>query len=373
MTTESLLSLFTAKVAGVFGGEEFFGADFDTRLAADRRLSDAGLLGYHWPREYGGQAGTVADSAALDMVLADIGLSASLSPSRFGINLLGPALIAHGTDEQKGHFLPRILAVEDIWCQGFSEPEAGSDLAAVATTARRRDDDQFVVTGSKTWTTQAHRADLCFALVRTGDRDLHHRGLIMVLIPLRSPGVTITPIRQNTGQAELNTVFFDGVVVPPTHVLGEPGDGWAVARTMLAHERSYGQGARYGQYMAELAAAAGEVDAVDDNEARTMELHLSLADSADRLLAVSAMATLVSNIADSGGDLGTLPSAVKLWWSTTHQALMDTRLRAALAGMVDVPAIGEKWLASRAETIYAGASEIQLGIIAERRLGLPRD
>ncbi|WP_213454356.1 acyl-CoA dehydrogenase family protein [Rhizomonospora bruguierae] len=362
----------SSRLADLFGARTFFDADFDERLDADRALAAAGLLGYHWPTEYGGAGGTVQQTAALEALLAAIGLPTALSPSRFGVNLLGPALITHGSDEQKSTFLPRILAVQDIWCQGFSEPDAGSDLAAVATTATVQSDGQLVVRGSKTWTTQAHRADMCFALVRTGDPALRHRSLSMVFLPLHATGVQIQPIRQNTGRTEFNTIFFDDVLVPRTHLLGELGQGWNVAHTMLDHERSYGQSARYGYYIRELAQAFAELAEVELDEAQSIEHRLALAESADQLFAIQALSDLVLDASEGGEELGTLPSAVKYWWSTSHQHLLDTRMQIAFRGHSDATRRGEQWLASRAETIYAGASEIQLNIVAERKWGLPR-
>jgi alkylation response protein AidB-like acyl-CoA dehydrogenase len=352
-------------IAATLGGFERF-AD---RLEADRRLAAAGYLGYHWPEQFGGLGGSPTLAAILDAERAEVGIPASSSPSRFGINLLGPTLIVHGTPEQQHEFLPPILRAEATWCQGFSEPEAGSDLANVQCSARL-EGDALVLEGSKVWTTQAHEADWCFALVRTDPGAPRHRNLSFVLIDMRQANIEIQPLIQLTGQAEFSQVFFEGARVPLGNVVGAIGEGWKVAMTTLGAERTFAQLSRYRQYESELARIATMLKTTGA-ETRSAWLERYGHVRAD-LTGIRNLSYKITSLATAGEELGALTSVTKLWWSTTHQRLVDLGYEIAVETDLDVDFWYRLWLESRGETIYAGASQIQKNIISERMLGLPR-
>src|SRR5213594_1734374 len=205
------------------------------RLRAwQKTMHAAGYVGMDWPREFGGRGASI-----VEMVILYQEMAPAESPqfvNRGGISMLGPSLMRHGTPAQQKRFLLRILTAEEIWCQGFSEPNAGSDLASLQTRAVR-DDDHFVVNGQKVWTSMAHVADWCFLLVRTDPAAAKHKGISFVLVDMKTPGITIRPLRQITGEAEFNEVFLENVRGPAAHVVGKVNEGWGVAITTLAHER----------------------------------------------------------------------------------------------------------------------------------------
>jgi alkylation response protein AidB-like acyl-CoA dehydrogenase len=343
--------------------------DFDQRLEGDRRMAAAGYLGYSWPERFGGQGGTPTFAAILDEERALVGLDAARSPSRFGINLLGPTLMAHGTPEQQVEFLTPILRAEITWCQGFSEPDAGSDLANVKC-AGRIDGDRLLVTGTKVWTTQADRADWCFALVVTDPNAPRHKNLSMVLIDMRQPGIEIQPLIQMTGAAEFNQVFFDSAVVKRAHVIGEIGAGWRVAMTTLSAERTFAQLSRYRQYVLELDRIAELIRDFDDDAPPgwlTEFGHVRADISGIRNLSYK-----IASIATAGEELGTLSSITKVWWTATHKRLVDLGFAVASETGQDLDYWYPRWLEARGETIMAGSTQIQKNIISERLLGLPR-
>lgn len=345
---------------------------FEDRREVDRILAREGYIGYTWPTEYGGRGADPVHAMILDEELGRLNVPQSRSPSRFGVSLVGPALIRHGTPEQKARFLPRILAVEDIWCQGFSEPNAGSDLANVQTTAEDRG-DHLILNGGKIWTTQAQYADWIFVLARTDPQAPRHKNLSYLLVPMRQAGIEVRPLVQLTRESEFNQVFFRDVPVPKENVLGGLGNGWAVAMTTLASERSYGQTSRYRVYQEQLRRLAALVARTPDaglKAAWTAELGQLYAD----VEGIGDLGFKVVSLAQAGEDVGFLPSVTKLWWSETHQRLADLGFR--VASVVGDRAEQDDWtllfLQTRAETIYAGTSQIQRNIIAERILGLPR-
>jgi alkylation response protein AidB-like acyl-CoA dehydrogenase len=297
----------------------------------------------------------------------------SAAPARVAVvgeELLGPTLIAFGTPEQRRRFLPPIAAVEELWCQGYSEPGAGSDLAAVATAAAR-EDDEWVITGQKVWTSLAHVADWCFVLARTQPGSRRSAGLSYLLVPMRQPGVTVRPIRQLTGTSEFNEVFFDGARTGADLVVGEPGDGWRVARATLGFERgvaTLGQQIGFRRELSQLAADAQHTGAAADPLLRD-----KLARAWVGLEVMHAYAR--QPVTEAGAEA----SVMKLLWSRWHQALGELSME--VVGAASMVARGEPYdlsdwqrlyLFSRADTIYGGSDEIQRTIIAERVLGLPR-
>lgn len=342
---------------------------FADRLEADRLLAGAGYLSYSWPVEYGGRGGSPTLAAILDEERALAGIQAASSPSRFGINLLGPTLMAHGTPEQQLEFLPPILRAEITWCQGFSEPDAGSDLANVQCNAVV-EGDELVLSGSKVWTTLAHEADWCFALVRTDPKAPRHKNLTFVLVDMRQPGIEIQPLVQITGQAEFNQVFFDGARAKRAHVVGEIGGGWRVAMTTLGAERVFAQLSRYRQYVLQLDRVAALIRDAGADPPQEWLAELGRVRAA--LTGIRNLSYKIASVATAGEDLGSLASVTKLWWTTTHHGLVDLGYTVAAETGRDLDYWYPVWLEARGETIMAGSTQIQKNIISERMLGLPR-
>jgi alkylation response protein AidB-like acyl-CoA dehydrogenase len=340
------------------------------RVAWNRHLAAAGWTCLGWPPEHGGRGATLAQQVIFYEEYAR-----SRAPARVGYlgeELLGPTLIAFGTPEQQRRFLPPIAAVEELWCQGYSEPGAGSDLAAVSTTGYL-DGDQWVITGQKVWTSLAVEADWCFVLARTEPGSKRSAGLSYLLVPMRQPGVTVRPIRQLTGTSEFNEVFFDGARTDADLVVGEPGNGWRVARATLAIERgaaTLGQQVGFERELRRLVELARQTGASADPLVRD---RLGRAWIGLEAMRAHALRTL------AGGAGGTGPSELKLLWSRWHQDLgelaMDVRgapSMVARGAPYDLDDWQRLFLFSRADTIYGGSDEIQRTIIAERALGLPR-
>jgi alkylation response protein AidB-like acyl-CoA dehydrogenase len=349
---------------------------FAERLAWNRRLAAAGWTCLGWPSAYGGH-----DATLRQQVIFHEEYARSAAPARVAVvgeELLGPTLIAFGTPEQRRRFLPPIAAVEELWCQGYSEPGAGSDLAAVATSAVA-DGDQWVITGQKVWTSLAHVADWCFVLARTEPGSRRSAGLSYLLVPMHQPGVEVRPIRQLTGTSEFNEVFFDGARTDLRHVVGEPGDGWRIALATLAFERGVGmlgQQVGFRRELGELAELARRTGAGTDPLIRD---RLARAWIGLEVMRAYALDTL-EKPADGAtpGPAGVEPSVLKVLWSRWHQALgelaMDIRGAGSMTGTDagDLDAWQRLFLFGRAETIYGGSDEIQRNIIATRALGLPR-
>jgi alkylation response protein AidB-like acyl-CoA dehydrogenase len=343
---------------------------YEQRLAFNRRLAAAGWTGLAWPAEHGAGL-SLADQVAFHEEYASAAAPARVD--HIGETLVGPALIAFGTDEQQRRFLPPIRAVEELWCQGFSEPGAGSDLASVTTRARR-DGDEWVVTGQKVWTSLAQHADWCFLLARTSpvpEGGTRHAGLSMLLLPMRRPGVTVRPIRQLTGTSEFNEVFFDEASTPVSLALGGEGAGWRVATSILAGERgaaTLGQQIGFRRELDALVALARETGALDDPALRE---RLTRAYVGLSVLRSHTLATL-----SAGAIAGPDAAVIKLLWAGWHRGLGE--LAMAVRGAAGTLVRGEldEWqrlyLFSRADTIYGGSDEIQRGTIALRALGLPR-
>jgi alkylation response protein AidB-like acyl-CoA dehydrogenase len=326
-------------------------------------------VGIHWPTEYGGRSATPVEVALYNMEYAR---SRALQPvNRVGINLAGPTLLAHGTDEQKTRWLPRILDAAEIWCQLFSEPGAGSDLASLATRATPTDGG-WLLTGQKVWTSYAQFARWGIALVRTDPAAPKHRGISYVVVDMHAPGIEIRPLVQITGEAEFNEVFLDDVFVPEDHLVGGLHDGWAVANTTLAHERGtafpFKEQVVHEVYLDELYALASARGRLDD-----VEVADALAQSFVelRLLRLDNWRTL-SRLA-AGRPPGPESSITKLRWTDVTQHLSEHAL--TVLGP-DAPRHGKwsrQWLWSKAASIAGGTSEVQRTIIGERMLGLPRE
>jgi alkylation response protein AidB-like acyl-CoA dehydrogenase len=334
-----------------------------------RRLHDAGYAGLTWPKEYGGAGAPYSYQAILleEFALAE-------APGHIGViglGMAGPTIIAHGTEQQKSRYLAKILSADEIWCQGFSEPGAGSDLASVRTRADLRDGN-FVLNGQKVWSSFAHLADWCILVARSDPESERHDGLTYLIVDMHAPGVEVRPLRQITGEAEFNEIFFTDVDVSGENVLGEIGDGWAVAMTTLLHERGTLGFALTGALdvaVRKLIALARN-RGVDDPGLLDRVAREWIELQALKLTNYRALSQLMKT-----GIPGPEGSVAKLHWSESNQRL--TKLALEILGpeaqVVDSDGAWQyQQLRSRGNTIEAGTSEILRNIIAERVLGLPR-
>jgi len=342
------------------------------------KLAGGRWVGIHWPAEYGGRGASPVEVAIFNMEYAR---SRALQPiNRVGINLAGPTLLAHGTEEQKQRWLPSILNADEIWCQLFSEPEAGSDLASLRTRATPVEGG-WVLNGQKVWTSYAQFARWGICLARTDPDAPKHKGISYLVVDMTAPGIEVRPLVQITGDAEFNEVFFEDVFVPEDHLVGGLHQGWAVANTTLAHERGtafpFKEQVVHEVYLDELYALASRRGELDDEDVSD-ELAQSFVEL--RVLRLHNWRTL-SRLA-RGVEPGPESSVTKLAWTDMTQHLSERALdvlgdAAPLwAGATHEPAGGKwqrQWLWSKAASIAGGTSEVQRTIIGERMLGLPRE
>ena len=352
--------------------EEFeWGRTWQARLAADR------WVGIHWPSAYGGRGASPLQVAIFNMEYARSG--APQPVNRNGINHVGPTLLAHGTEAQKARWLPRILDAADIWCQLFSEPGSGSDLASLTTRAVPVDDG-WVLQGQKVWTSYAQFARWGIALVRTDPDAPKHRGLSYLVVDMTAPGIEIRPLVTITGEAEFNEVFFDDVFVPSDCLVGGLNQGWAVANTTLAHERGtsfpFKEQVVHEVFLEQLYALADVEGRLDDPEVAD-----ALAEAAVKLRVFRLHNWRTLTRLTRGEEPGPESSVVKLSWTDMTQSMAEAALlvlgpSSPLWGeATGNPAAGKwqrQWLWSKAATIAGGTSEIQKTIIGDRILGLPR-
>ncbi|GAA1532585.1 acyl-CoA dehydrogenase family protein [Nocardioides humi] len=345
------------------------GMSIAERADLDRVLAGGGYLGLTWPRVHGGAGLSAVEASVFDEEAARLGIDLSRSPSRLGLNMMGPAMMAHGTREQQQRFLPPVLGVEQLWCQGFSEPDAGSDLAAVRTLAVR-DGDGYRVNGTKIWTTQAHVADLCLLLVRTEPDAPRHHNLSMLLLDMHQPGVTVSPIRDLAGEHEFNEVHLDGALVPRENLLGEPGGGWKVAMTTLTSERSYALRGKYVVFHRQLR-RIGSLLAEHGGASRPSWVQ-RLGDLSADVHSVRNLSYRAVSLVASGRSAGSIAPVAHLWTGQTHQRLVEFGFEVSSVLGVDTDYWYRLWLETRAETIYGGAAQVQRNMIAERILALPR-
>jgi len=357
-----------AELKGAGGpGREHEG--FDVRLAWEKLLGEHRWIGVGWPEPYG------RGLPLMQQVIFHEEYAKADAPHRvnhMGENLLAPTVLALGTDAQRERFLPPIARGDELWCQGYSEPDAGSDLANVKTRATRQG-DQWVVTGQKVWTSLAHVADWCFVLARTEEGSARHQGLSYLLVPMKQDGVDIRPIVQLTGTSEFNEVFFDGARTGVDNVIGEPGDGWRVAMATLGFERGV---ATLGQQIG----FARELDTVVQLAQRTGAIDDPII--ADRVAAAWAGLQTIRHFALvslANPTPGVEASIAKLLWAGWHQQLGELAMAVQGAAATQLDSEGEfddlqrLFLFTRSDTIYGGSNEIQRDIIARRMLGLPRN
>ena len=365
---EHLVGEFAALKGAGGNGREHEG--FDGRRRWERLLGEHRWTGLGWPADHGGRGASLMQQVIFHEEYARA--EAPLRVNHVGEQLLAPTLIDLGTTEQQARFLPGIRTGDELWCQGYSEPEAGSDLANVQTRAVL-DGGEWVVTGQKVWTSLAHVADWCFVLCRTDPSATKHAGLSYLLVPMHQAGVEVRPIVQMTGTSEFNEVFFDAARTASSNVVGAPGDGWRVALATLGYERgvsTLGQQIGFERELEHVVTLARETGTIDDplilDRLTTAFIEL-------RVMRYNALRLL------SAGTQGPETSIAKLLWSGWHRRLGELAIDVQGAGglvaagppyqLTDMQAL---FLFSRSDTIYGGSDEIQRGIIATRLLGLPR-
>jgi len=352
----------------------------DNLRAWQAKLHEGGWAGVSWPKEYGGRGAGLMEQAIFYQEMARSKAPAPINV--IGLGMAGPTIIVHGREDQKQRYLSKILSAEEIWCQGFSEPGAGSDLGALRSSAVQ-DGDHYVINGQKVWTTLAHVAKWCIFLARTDPEAPKHKGITYFLVDMESPGVEVRPLRQMTGTAEFNEMFFTDVRVPRENILGDLNDGWRVAMTTLMNERGtlgFALSVQARIALDELIAKAKVLKrngkpAIEDPVIRQRigQLHVEI--EALRLTGYRALSTVIkTGIPGPEGSLG------KLLWSESMKRLTDLAIElygpAGLTtewkGDEDLKRWAFAALRSRGNTIEAGTSEILRNIIAERVLGLPR-
>jgi alkylation response protein AidB-like acyl-CoA dehydrogenase len=351
---------------------------WDVRVEWEKLLGKDRWLGMAWPEQYGGRGASFAEQVIFNEEYAKANAPARIS--FFGEGLFAPTLLAYGTDDQKRRFLPAIQTVDELWCQGYSEPDAGSDLANVQTRAVL-DGDQWVVNGQKVWTTLAHHAQWCFCVTRTDPNSTGHAGLSYLLIPMDQPGVEIRPLRQMTGTAEFNEVFFSDARTDGVNVLGPVNDGWKVAMATLGFERGTAFLSQQLGFQRELAEIIDTARSTGANVEPVVRQELADSYVGVQIMKFNGMRMLTSLV--HGGVLGPESSIGKLYWSSWHRTFGERAIRIlgpdamlvrdATDGGYELDEPHRIFMFSRSETIYAGSSEIQRNIIGERVLGLPRE
>ena len=347
-----------------------------------RELYESGYCGLHWPAEYGGRGIGIIEQILFQQELARVGSPQLVN--LLALSMVGPLIIDEGSEAQKKRYLKNILNASEIWCQGYSEPGAGSDLAAVSTRAER-DGDEYIVNGQKVWTSYAQYADLCILLVRTSSDGSKHRGLTLMILDMKSPGVEIRPLRQMNGDSEFNEVYLTDVHVPAENVVGTEGAGWKMAVALLMYERATLTFQRQLQSKVALEemikfARDTEKNGRPASKDPIVRQKLAQAHIESEALRLTSLRHLTTQL--KGNPPGPEGSMEKLFWSEMFQRMLEIPMSIAgpfgqlVAGDPHAPYDG-RWphllLYSRGRTIAAGTSEIQRGIIAQRVLGLPKD
>ncbi|MCP5147982.1 MAG: acyl-CoA dehydrogenase family protein [Pseudomonadales bacterium] len=349
----------------------------EERKAWERKLHEGGWTGLGWPRQHGGRGASIEQQVIFNEEYARAG-----GPGRMGHigeTLTGPTLIAFGSEAQQARYLPGILRGEDLWCQGYSEPSAGSDLANVRTKARFDGaSGQWRLTGQKVWTSLAHESRYCFAIARTDPESVGHKGLGFFLLAMDQPGITVRPIEQLTGTCEFNEVFFDEAVCGADDIVGEPGQGWQVAMGLLGFERgvsTLGQQMLFQNEFNEVLRIARENGAARDPaiRQRIADAHVGL-----RIMRFNSMRMLSGGGDD--GSLGREAMIYKLYWASWHRNLgklamdvLGAESEILEGAPYELNRLQSLFLFTRADTIYGGTNQIQRNLIAERALGMPRE
>lgn len=355
-------------------GEEAFAF----RRAWEARKAEAGWAGISWPTEYGGRGGTPAQKAIYDEETVRAAIPPTVNP--LGLTFLAPSVMVYGTEEQKRTIIPDLLFNRVIWCQGFSEPGAGSDLAALQTRAEDHG-DHWLVNGQKVWTTNAMHGDWIFTLCRTNPDAPRHAGISMLLIDMHAEGVEARPLKQMSGASEFGEVFFTDVHVPKDSILGPVDKGWEVAMVLLSFERgssAMGQYTAFRRELDQVASLAASRERFGRPAAEDPVLRQKMGSLLAELELLKLHSLHVLTAVEQGRELGFEASMTKLQWSETHQDLGELFLDVAeLAGQETPdgerldPLLGSA-LWARSETIWGGSSQVQRNVVAERVLGLPR-
>ncbi len=385
-------AFLTENLPADFGGMGTLEGEELTAFVTNWRkvLFNNGYLAVNWPKEYGGGGLSALESVVLAEEFAKAGVPSGGPNDGFSIVMVGNTIIRWGTEEQKQHYLPRILSGEDTWCQGYSEPNAGSDLGNLGTKAEL-DGDEWVINGQKIWTSAGHLADHIFVLCRSNPDAPKHKGISFILVDMRQPGVEVRPIRMISGESDFNEVFFTDARAPKENVIGGINNGWAVAMTLLGYERGEGAATQPIRFQAEydrLEALAKEFGKADDPVVRQK---LAWCYSKVQIMSYLGKRTLTKFL--KGEHPGADASIGKLFWSEYHRVVtelsMDIMGPAGLVptGRIPSSAFGcddagapnstNSWamtfLNARAGTIYAGTSQVQRNIVGEQVLGLPKE
>lgn len=340
----------------------------------------AGLAGMTWPTAYGGYGLSLREHLAVNKEVGALPMPESVSS--IGKELAGPIIMAVGTEAQKQQFLPAILRMEHYWCQGFSEPDAGSDLARLRTRAVQ-EGDQWRINGQKIWTSGAAKAHTCLLLTRTGTVADAHRGMLMFAVPMDTPGIRVVPIKSIDGKESFAEVFFDNVLVPDSARLGAPDEGWSAAVRVLSIERATNRMYRPWRFECELRQLVQACKSDPALSALLQDGHYQRR-MGDVLCEIDGLKGLVERTVDSmmaGNEIGARGSLTKLYWSECHQAFASLALSLVAHVTPASSPLAQRarkaftgaYLFSRAETIYAGTTEVQLDVIAQRILKLPKD
>lgn len=348
------------------------------RRAWEKALGAAGWGAVGWPKEYGGRGASIAEQVIFAEEYARAGAPGRIS--YHGIELAGPTIIHYGTEEQKKRFLPPILRGEEFWAQGYSEPNAGSDLSSLRTRARLEqgpNGPEWVIEGQKTWTTFAQFANWAFVLARTEEGSQGPQGISFLLVPLDQPSITLRPIRQMTGEAEFNETFFDGARTAAENIVGKPGEGWKVATGLLAHERGASSLAMQMNFRNELNKIIAAAKANGAAKSPVIRQRIANAHVGLKLMRYNALRTLSK---ESTAGLSREALIHKIFWGTWHRDLGELAMDViGHGGLVssgsgsDLDDLQKLYLQSRSDTIHGGTNQIQRNIIAERGLGLPRE
>ncbi|MEP5567325.1 MAG: acyl-CoA dehydrogenase family protein [Halioglobus sp.] len=373
-----------ANLTGEFEKLKFRGGPGDEhmypqeRKAWEQKLAEGGWTCVGWPEEYGGRACSIEQQVIFFEEYARAGAPGRVG--HIGEGLTGPTLIAFGSDAQKEKYLPGIVSGQELWCQGYSEPSAGSDLANVKTKARFDDaKGKWVINGQKVWTSLAHESDYCFVIARTDPDSVAHKGLGFFLIKMDQPGIEIRPIEQITGTSEFNEVFFDEAVCDAEDIVGAPGDGWKVAMGLLGFERgvsTLGQQMQFQNELDDVIALAKKNGAGNDPMIRQ---RIARAHAELKIMRYNSM-RMLSGQSGSDGSLQKEALIYKLFWATWHRSLgelamdvMGPECEIIEEGPYELNRLQSMYLFVRSDTIYGGTNQIQRNIIAERGLGMPKE
>lgn len=379
-----IASWLNANLTGEFEKLKFRGGPGDEhmypqeRKAWEQKLAEGGWTCVGWPEEHGGRACSIEQQVIFFEEYARAGAPGRVG--HIGEGLTGPTLIAFGSEAQKQKYLPGIVSGQELWCQGYSEPGAGSDLANVKTKARFDEaKGKWIISGQKVWTSLAHESDYCFVIARTDPDSIAHKGLGFFLIKMDQPGIEIRPIEQITGTSEFNEVFFDEAECDAEDIVGAPGDGWKVAMGLLGFERgvsTLGQQMQFQNELDEVVALARKNGAGSDPVIRQ---RIARAHAELKIMRYNSM-RMLSGQSGSDGSLQKEALIYKLFWATWHRSLgelamdvMGPECEIIEDGPYELSRLQSMYLFVRADTIYGGTNQIQRNIIAERGLGMPKE